>query len=120
MHDLANMSSAPLKDVICVQVLESEDRRCYGILLEYGNGAQRALGDYRLGYYRSGTDCMKRYWKPSRICYLSHKVLNSVVNASDDPDHGHDHDQAGWICNPLSGVLELWFSMDQSVIRIVE
>ncbi|KAL3601913.1 hypothetical protein FPOAC2_06201 [Fusarium poae] len=123
----ANISSAPLENVVIVWVRENENQYCHGILLEYSNGAQRALGGYRVGNDLPGTDSVKKYMKPSRICYrgpqdevagagrLSH---NFVVNASDD--HDHYHDAAGWTCNSLRGVLEFWFSRERSVIRIAE
>lgn len=123
----ANISSAPLENVICVWVRENENQHCHGMLLEYSNGAQRALGDCRVGNYLPGTDRVKKYLNPSRICYrgpqdggagagrLSH---NFVVNASDH--HEHDHDTDDWICSSLKGVLEFWFSRERSVIRILE
>ncbi|KAH6993661.1 hypothetical protein EDB82DRAFT_499663 [Fusarium venenatum] len=123
----ANISSAPLENVIRVWVREDEDQHCHGMLLEYSNGAQRALGDYRVGNYLPGTDCVKKYLNPSQICYRGPQdegagagrlSLNFVVNASDH--HDHDHDADGWICSSLKGVLEFWFSRERSVIRILE
>ncbi|KAK6715535.1 hypothetical protein SNK04_006484 [Fusarium graminearum] len=121
----ANISSAPLEDVTCVWVREDENQFCHGVLLEYENGAQRALGDYRVGNYLPGTDRVKKHLKPSQICYLGPQdegvdAYNFVVKASDHHDHDPNHDAEGWKCNSLSGVLEFWFSFERSVIRIVE
>jgi hypothetical protein len=124
-----NISSAPLEDVVCAWVREDKDRRCHGMLFEYADGAQRALGDYRFGGYLPGTDRVKKYLRPLQICYLppQHEGTGSeefpchfIVNVSNHHDHDHGYDAAGWICNPLRGVLEFWFSRQRSVLRIAE
>ncbi|CAG7559849.1 unnamed protein product [Fusarium equiseti] len=110
--------SAPLDNVSCMHVLEDDGGKCNGFLLEYNDGAQRALGNCRLG-----VDRMVKYWKPSRICLMggpqgSPRLPMSYVEAGNDDEH--EHELLGWTCNPCHGVLEFWFSKDLSIIRVVE
>lgn len=131
--DHVQSSVAPLQDVISIQVLEDERKgQAIGVLLDYSNGAQRALGNCRLDAIR-----VKKYWKPSRICYLNftddttgdavgplgssqQALRHPFITAGDDLDHSHDHDGEHWVCNPLRGRLECWFAIDHSSVRVVE
>ncbi|KAK8065301.1 hypothetical protein PG997_012048 [Apiospora hydei] len=68
----AIFSSAPLDNVTRLQVLgetESEPSSsgiiCHAILLDYANGARRALGNCRLGV----DSVVRTYLHPARICY---------------------------------------------------
>jgi hypothetical protein len=110
--------SAPLDNVSCMHVLEDDGGKCNGFLLEYNDGAQRALGNCRLG-----VDRMVKYWKPLRICQMGGpqgcpRLPMSYVEAGNDDEH--EHELLGWTCNPCQGVLEFWFSKDLSIIRVVE
>ncbi|EGU78156.1 hypothetical protein FOXB_11347 [Fusarium oxysporum f. sp. conglutinans Fo5176] len=57
MFEHMYLSVAPLKDVTGIQVLEDENFECKGMIFDYSNGAQRALGDCRFGHYRVKTYC---------------------------------------------------------------
>ncbi|KAJ4003793.1 hypothetical protein NW752_011916 [Fusarium irregulare] len=110
--------SAPLQNVRSMNVLEDDGGKCNGLLLEYNNGAQRALGNCRLG-----VDRMVKYWKPSRFCQMggplgSPRLGISYVEAGNNDEH--EHELQGWTCSPFKGVVEFWFSKDHSIIRIVE
>ncbi|KAM0560011.1 hypothetical protein ACHAPJ_003968 [Fusarium lateritium] len=122
LHEHVNLSSAPLKDVTRMQVLEDEESGfCKAILLEYGNGARRALGNCRLGIDRART-CLN----PSRICYRPSGHASGIrrdipaVRVQAACGSTHHHDEGDWICSAMEGVVEFWFSREQSVIRLVE
>lgn len=60
----AYFSSAPLENVNGIKVFdERKNRFCTGILLEYENGGQRALGQCRFN-----VDLARVYRRPVRIC----------------------------------------------------
>ncbi|KAI1873757.1 uncharacterized protein JN550_003026 [Neoarthrinium moseri] len=122
---LGNLSTAPLENVTRIQILEDADLGfCRAVVFDYTNGAQRAVGDCRLG-----VDPAKTYLRPSRICYLptlyprglpSPGLLtrNKAVKVESGSESIHRHDQDGWVCSPLEGTLEFLFSGNQSVITI--
>lgn len=115
-------SSAPLRDVTRIQVFFDEQNRiCRAILLDYQNGAQRAVGNCRLG-----VDPVKTYPSPRRVCFYHpsglsmnghlHPVFSREVESGSSSSHSHDED--GWVCAAMEGNLECW-SMDlESLIRI--
>ncbi|KAF4447697.1 hypothetical protein F53441_8792 [Fusarium austroafricanum] len=123
IHEHVNLSSAPLKDVSHVQVLEDEETGfCKAIILDYENGARRALGNCRLGI-----DRVKAYLEPSRLCYRPAGHASGIrrdipaVRVEAGSDSNHQHDEEGWVCSAMEGVVEFWFSREQSVVRrIVE
>ncbi|KAL7895785.1 hypothetical protein HDV63DRAFT_401081 [Trichoderma sp. SZMC 28014] len=106
----ASYSSAPLSNVIRAQVFS--DRRlsdpvCRGILLEYRDGSKRALGQCKLGVDRS-EECMN----PAQLCYTS-VVMNHANNVKVEVFNGSSHpahEETGWTCCFMTGVLEFWFS----------
>jgi hypothetical protein len=105
-----------------VQVLEDEESGfCKAILLDYNNGARRALGNCRIGIDRP-----KTYLRPSQICYLPAGHASGIrrdipavrVEAGCDPNHRHK--EGGWLCSTMEGVMEFWFSKEQSVVRVLQ
>ncbi|KAM5355274.1 hypothetical protein ACJ41O_001920 [Fusarium nematophilum] len=118
----ALFSSAPLEDVIHIRVYhEREEEFCRGILLEYRNGAQRSLGQCRVG-----VDPFTTYRNASRICILRQcvkrpKVWAGVakVESPDGDDHSHGEEE-GWTCSPLAGTLEFWVNKDVNRLQICE
>ncbi|KAI5459552.1 hypothetical protein BGZ63DRAFT_388280 [Mariannaea sp. PMI_226] len=118
----ANLSLAPLKGVTRIQTFtDTELGFCKAIIFDYENGAQRAVGNCRLGI-----DCVTDYLNPSRICYLpvsfvlghsgGDRQLVRVEGGCDD--FAHNHDEVSWVCSGMDGVLEFWFSEEESVINI--
>jgi hypothetical protein len=115
-------SSASLKDVTRMQVVKDEKSDfCRAIIFIYGNGAQRAVGNCRLGI-----DLVKTYLNPSRICYLPVSLSHvngagprQVVRVEGENDSTHRHEENGWICSPMEGNLEFWFSAQDFVSTIV-
>lgn len=95
---------------------DSQEGFCAGMLLEYDNGAQRSLGQCRIGIAPA-----KSYTKPSRICLqrrlyskpgISVELQATVVQVTERDECGHDGDGEGdgWDCSPMCGDLEFWFS----------
>ncbi|CCT62986.1 uncharacterized protein FFB20_15730 [Fusarium fujikuroi] len=105
-------SQAPAKDIVHVDVYyEEATGYCRGLLLEYANGAQMALGQCRVGI-----DPFKSFDKPNWLCYAyssNGKTFNRIGQCKIECSTGsdtHDHDQSGmfyhWACTPLEGTLE--------------
>lgn len=117
-------SSAPADRITSAYVFETGGSHlCQGILLNYDNGGQRALGQCRLGIDQS-----KEYIRPIGICF------RRVLCLTDDwrrKVHGIQveftslccsHSTANtWQCQPLSGASELrfWFSELISTMDVV-
>ncbi|KAI7764104.1 hypothetical protein LZL87_006486 [Fusarium oxysporum] len=114
MFEHMYLSVAPLKDVTGIQVLEDENFECKGMIFDYSNGAQRALGDCRFGHYR-----VKTYVRPRRLCYChvqpTPAIMRGVhVEIGSESDHAHSGDD--WKCSEMEGNIEFWFSKEHSVI----
>lgn len=115
-------SLAPLENVTCLQIFRDQDSRlCRGILLEYKNGAQRALGQCRYGI-----DPVESSLKPARICVLdvlysppqTSKRLQAIrVESTDSCEHCHADD--GWTCFTMKGNLEFWVNEEQSSLAVI-
>lgn len=116
-------SSAPLMNVTRIHVFENRAHGyCKAILLEYENGAQRAVGNCRLG-----VDPAKTYLNPSHICYRLGSVLSQPekhrllwVDTGSECAHTHDEDAQGWVCSVMEGHLKFMFAGNISRIAIVE
>ncbi|KAM0811875.1 putative Heterokaryon incompatibility domain-containing protein [Seiridium cardinale] len=116
-----NFSSALLQDVTHIQVLiDRESRNCRGIIFDYKNGAQRAVGNCR-----QGVDIAESYSNPTRICYryLTYSfspdmsARDEMVRVESGSDSTHCHEE-GWVCRGLEGNLKFWVSDAQSTMRI--
>ncbi|KAK8031448.1 hypothetical protein PG990_001182 [Apiospora arundinis] len=138
-----NFSSSSLENVTAIHVLQDEKKEyCQAVVLEYENGARRALGHCRPagrldGWELGGAVCptaaTTTYRTPSRICYKdnsnafgelplpSHLIrrLVQVEGGRELPTapHGH-HPGDGWVCSPLEGILKLWFWESSTVVSI--
>lgn len=124
-------SFAPLKDVVRISIYRGNKRKlCRGILLEYQNGAQRSLGQYRLG-----VDKGKHYTKPTRLCFRPTTYDGRWLNGPRYPDPGgsqkvtvvtctteclHTHERDGWTCCALEGELEFWFSEGETSLKYIK
>ncbi len=114
--------AAPLKNVASLTLFYArlqpktlDAKYCRGILLEYENGGQRAIGECRIG-----VDQYQIYRKPSRICYryLSLNVTPSTwettrtamkVEGGSDDESDHTNEEEGWKCCGMQGRLDFWF-----------
>lgn len=117
-------SSAPLSDVVSVEVFRDQTGFCQGILLTYGNGGRRALGQCRLGVDRS-IICKN----PLRICAANFKFQPpkrgyqlevAKVEAGQDVKHSHRPLGYPWKCFPMKGLLEFRYQCDQLQLYHIE
>ena len=110
---VTNFSSAPLQNIILAKVFrEKVHRFCKGLVFEYGTGAQRALGDCRLG-----VEPYQTYTQPQFLCIrqITYETTRSrldrrafMIQFPDNREHGHE--EQDWRCLEMSGVLQLWFT----------
>jgi hypothetical protein len=109
-------SSATLTNTVALHVFEDPASGfCRGIIVEYKNGAQRALGECRLGEHR-----VRVYKTPTHIC-MTRRITRTIsckdvrVKAVTDPDHRHERVEA-MRCYPMSGKLEFLFDREHTHI----
>jgi len=119
------LSSAPLANVVRLQVFHasngSDRPLCRGILLEYENGAQRALGECRYG-----VDPTETWSRPTSICVMEMTVprqsgngTRTVMHVSGASSCSHKHDDDGWACFAMVGNLEFWFDTEEASMTIL-
>ncbi|KAL1837981.1 hypothetical protein VTJ49DRAFT_3170 [Mycothermus thermophilus] len=104
-------SAAPLKGVLRAHVYFStldSDMRCKGILLEYENGTQRALGEIRLL-----VDPCKTYERPRCIGISPGEegAIFPMVDFGDEPDRGT---RCEWY--HMKGRLVIWWGVRKRII----
>ncbi|KAK1244955.1 hypothetical protein MKX08_004584 [Trichoderma sp. CBMAI-0020] len=118
----ACFSSAPLEDVALVHVYsDAETGLCRGLLAEYHNGSQRALGECRIGL-----DPVCTYRSPACLCFrrtTRHRPGTSIelrgTRVCTADQSKHEHDEEGWLCFPMRGSLRFWFTNEQSVLDVL-
>lgn len=110
-------SIARLEDVCHVSIFRPERRQhCVGLLLQYKNGAQRALGQCRLG-----VDRVEHCTYPTHICLYprfhlrqepgqEHPMRIRVTMVEATAASSHTHEGGRWVCCTMEGDLEFWFS----------
>jgi hypothetical protein len=104
----AGYSSAPLSNVIRAQVFFFETGRasaCQGIVLEYRDGSKRALGQCRLGI-----DVSEECADPTQLCYNNLSKNTVLVKFYSNGSAHPRHEESGWTCCSMRGVLEFWYS----------
>ncbi|KAL2162480.1 hypothetical protein VTH06DRAFT_7394 [Thermothelomyces fergusii] len=115
------VSSASLDNVTRAHVfLEEDGVYCRGLLLEYANGGQKALGQCRVGVDRCAT-----YTGVPSIAFLNvrRRRLDSPfvwcegteVRFGDAPQN-----DTAWSRHAMTGTLRFWFKLDESRLEIVE
>ncbi|KND91539.1 hypothetical protein TOPH_03860 [Tolypocladium ophioglossoides CBS 100239] len=119
----AYFSSAPLEDVSSIRIFnEMEAQACRGIVIQYVNGSQRALGQCRVGIDRD-----QIVMRPRRLClasfalgrsYTGDQLYGTKVESSTTLHHKHD--RTDWACNELRGVLRFWFKNQQTKLELYE
>lgn len=128
-----SFSSAPLAGVTRATVfrpLEGEGGgdHCRGIVLEYENGARRAVGECRLGHDRFDVYKTPRAMRVSQttIVELNPKSIPSRVDREAwkvgfvNEEVGEDANPSdGWKTHQMEGVLHFWFHRDMGILRIV-
>lgn len=126
-----NFSAAPLAGVRRIQIFVRDSPpppRCQGILLAYEDGAERALGECRVGMGPSTA-----YQNPARVCFrlaweprARHRHARGgpfgwyEVEAGGDARHTHagGRERGGWACFAMVGILGFWFAHDCTAITI--
>ncbi|PNY27728.1 Uncharacterized protein TCAP_02357 [Tolypocladium capitatum] len=116
----AYFSSAPLGDVASIRIFnDREAQACRGIVIQYVNGSQRALGQCRVGIDRD-----RIVMGPRRFCFASFTFGRSysgeqlcAAKVESSTTH-HEHDGTDWACNELRGVLRFWFKNRQTKLEV--
>ncbi|GAW23381.1 hypothetical protein ANO14919_129390 [Xylariales sp. No.14919] len=112
-------SMASLEGLQSVEVFYDQDgQHCRGMLLYYQNGGCRAVGQCRIH-----VDSSKQFLQPSQICFRTnslrgngHVVLYNVQ--VDWRADSHRHEEKGWACQPLDGILVFWYTHNSSFMAI--
>ncbi|OAA79129.1 hypothetical protein LEL_02615 [Akanthomyces lecanii RCEF 1005] len=115
----AYFSHAQLDDVASIEIYHDKALRiCRGVVVRYKNGAERALGQCRLG-----VDAMRVYWHPTCFCYRKTKYLRPGTRVERDSvdiecntNAEHDHPEDDWACCKFPSRLEWWFTSEESRI----
>ncbi|KAF4972541.1 hypothetical protein FSARC_928 [Fusarium sarcochroum] len=116
-------SVAPLEDIIQVQVfLSQKNGSCIGLLLYYENGAQRTLGQCRIG-----VDPFETHRQPTQICFKSatfadpiSEIRKEIAAFDCTREQFHSHIDDDWKCCPLKGNLEVWFNDEEFRVTYIE
>ncbi|KEY67041.1 hypothetical protein S7711_04722 [Stachybotrys chartarum IBT 7711] len=117
-------SFAPLQDVTSITIFYLNDNDiCRGILLEYANGGQRALGECRIGH-----DRCKRYGNIATLCIQTKAQIRpgsktrppvAKVICSETKRHQHEPGEESK-CSELKGVLHFWFTPNMSFVEVIQ
>lgn len=118
-------TSAPLQNIRRLRVFRSEEGSWRGMLLYYKNGAQRAVGQCRVG-----VDDSTSYDDPRGICLFGRAALQHsesewndefnardvVIKTGDECEHG-----SPWLhrCRPLTGEVGVWFAGAVARISVI-
>lgn len=107
-------SHAPLENIRRVRVFYSSTQSCKGILVDYDDGGQRALGQCQLHVDPSDT-----FERPFRIAFLNvttfpgyTEVLFDKLPSADDPQLDD------WLYYEMAGTLNFWFSTSQGHMAV--
>ncbi|KAK7416990.1 hypothetical protein QQZ08_011788 [Neonectria magnoliae] len=109
-------SRAPLRNVVRVRTFcePTDESSIRGIMLDYTNGAQRLLGQYRPGWVPQLT-----YENPTRICLrrpstnpllMSGIAYESAIQIECGHSMRHRHMKGVWECHEMDGVLQFYYS----------
>lgn len=114
-------SEAPLEKVEhALTFLDTKTRFCVGILLKYQNGAQRALGQCRVGI-----DMVHYCETPAYILYApstysSSKVETKLRSVKVQFERVYTGvSQPRWTRSEMEGIIQMWFNARQTILRVV-
>lgn len=129
-----NFSAAPLGEVTVARVFYQKGRPfSRGLLLEYQSGAQRALGDCRVG-----VDPYETYETPRTLCasllrvpgkYMAREVWGMRVHFTDESPCSCDDDDDGgggddWVVRrdfyEMTGTLRFWFTHELNALEVLQ
>jgi hypothetical protein len=92
---------------------------CRGIIIEYENGGQRALGQCRVG-----VDRVVAVISPMRLCLAqleeTASSLHGVRVEVQTDQFCHHSEDAGWKCYPLEGIIQFFFESHASSCIVVD
>ncbi|KAJ3474782.1 hypothetical protein NLG97_g9699 [Lecanicillium saksenae] len=118
-------SYAPLDDVVRLDLVEEPTNGTLrGLYFYYKNGAQRVVGQYRLGYHK-----LKTYLNPKCLCLRRERQQTSqpvpqAIRATASPscEEGHEtHTRSnGRACYRLTGYVRAQFDSDSILLRFAD
>lgn len=117
-------SSADLKDATHLSVFEdSVTRACKGVIIEYASGAQRAIGQCRVG-----EDPVVEYHHPEKICVAPVGDRKQslkwglgearVIGVSSSSPLSSTDDNLLWRSFDLRGEMQFWFDRNVSQVLV--
>lgn len=124
-----HFSYASLNDVSWIEIFyrhQEDSLHPRGILIGYGNGGQRALGECRI--YE---DMQKTYKMPTLFCFCNRTSLESPSGLSNANSaypaiavgtaaEVHAHDDQDWECFEMAGTLMCWFNAIEGYISVMD
>ncbi|KAJ6786317.1 hypothetical protein PWT90_09328 [Aphanocladium album] len=115
-------SYAPLDDIVRLDLVEEpRNGTLRGLIFHYRNGAQRAVGQYQIGYHS-----LKTYQHPKCLCLKRERQQTARpvpqgirATASPSCEEGHETHirKQGCACYPLTGYLRAQFDSDSISLR---
>lgn len=119
---ITNYSFASLQDVVLAKVFHREGRSsCRGLIFTYRNGAQRALGDCRLGVDPCQTYTDPRFLRIfvglDRLTYAMRDL--HLVKVRFSADSAQNDEEGGWSCYEMKATLQFWFTHEECKIKVV-
>ncbi|KAL6806156.1 hypothetical protein J3E68DRAFT_36877 [Trichoderma sp. SZMC 28012] len=110
------LSWAPLEHVARLRLFTDEDAGiCRGLLLEYEDGGQRAVGECRVGL-----DVERAYERPVGLCIGRKSGFSRwSIRVRIDRQAEHMHSERNWQCYPMRGTLVSWQKRGFSTLKVV-
>lgn len=116
-----NYSSASLVNVSCVRIYyETDVKLCEGIILEYLDGSERAIGHCKVGI-----DQFQECTAPDNLCYAPFIPKDpscqeqQLVQVLFSKKNTHEHSGIDWTCCAMEGTLGFWFNEKETKIEIL-
>ncbi|CAH0046411.1 unnamed protein product [Clonostachys solani] len=130
--DFGCLSSAPLEDVVSIDVFRSADNgTCTGMMFTYRDGRQRSLGQCRLGL-----DVVSTYEKPAKLYHAlrphttgwtrgGYGAVYVDIATKEHPDLGTFYPQEVgrgptqfWAHSEMRGVVNFWSKGSDSFLKV--
>ena len=105
----AYFSRAPLGRVSSACIFRDSSGVCKGIMFCYLNGSSRTVGQCRLH-----VDAAEWTLRPTTLCFRSSRATSGLRAEFKNIDGTHEHEEGGWHCFPLKGILEFSFDCRSS------
>jgi hypothetical protein len=114
-------ASAQLKDVASIWIFrDNKDQFCRGLIVEYFNGTERALGCCRIG-----VDQAERCPAVERLSFkaaqrIGLSIDRTVIVRTYQVSIGSGYDSAGWTSCSEGDILEVWATETEMVMTITK